>query len=397
MEKVEAVPEEEGAAKDKLLTIKTEALVQRAKETDFILKPNALPENQVKATYFQLGKIFVFKLKVAQAEEALLLAKQISVVATGVEDQLFASNCHRLIKEAHLKVYSPRKKQALDEADKHIKIAIGIIERVLGSDCKNYILARALISQGDIYTQHKKNDDAEQVVLRAQTMIGEKYSDNHPCILEFNSNLVEVYSNKTEESEKIKSVQIAEKNLEIARQYYGEENIFTLKHELALASNKIGALQLTEAQENIANMRKIVQHFHDDNPRELMNQYLFLGQVLIAITLMSTTSADSAERILTYVMMKQLEYVEGSRTHPFLEQTVTNLAIFKRSQQDFHVSLQLWEQLKRIQEQVYGEDNEVIIYTYKNIGICYLALGIPDKAEEYYKKALDLMTLISGS
>lgn len=63
---------------------------------------------------------------------------------------------------------------------------------------------------------------------------------------------------------------------------------------------------------------------------------------------MSTTSADSAERILTYVMMKQLEYVEGNRNHPFLEQTVTNLAIFKRSQQDFHVSLQLWEQLKRI-------------------------------------------------
>ncbi len=46
---------------------------------------------------------------------------------------------------------------------------------------------------------------------------------------------------------------------------------------------------------------------------------------------MSTTSADSAERILTYVMMKQLEYVEGNRSHPFLEQTITNLAILKRS------------------------------------------------------------------
>lgn len=70
-----------------------------------------------------------------------------------------------------------------------------------------------------------------------------------------------------------------------------------------------------------------------------MNQYLFLGQVLVAITLMSTTSADSADRILTYVMMKQFEYVKGHREHPFLEQTVTNLAILKRTQQDFRYAL----------------------------------------------------------
>jgi tetratricopeptide (TPR) repeat protein len=111
---------------------------------------------------------------------------------------------------------------------------------------------------------------------------------------------------------------------------------------------------------------------------------------------MSTTSAESAERILAYVMTKQLEYVEGHRAHPFLEQTITNLAIFKRSQQEFSVSLQLWEQLRRIQEAVYGEDSEVIIYTYKNIGICYLALNIPDKAEEFYLKALNLMTLVNA-
>lgn len=33
----------------------------------------------------------------------------------------------------------------------------------------------------------------------------------------------------------------------------------------------------------------------------------------------------------------------------------------------------------------------MIIYTYKNIGICYLALGIPEKSEENYLKALALM------
>lgn len=39
------------------------------------------------------------------------------------------------------------------------------------------------------------------------------FSDNHPCILEFNANLVEVYSNIEEKKEK--TLHVAEKNLEI--------------------------------------------------------------------------------------------------------------------------------------------------------------------------------------
>jgi tetratricopeptide (TPR) repeat protein len=54
----------------------------------------------------------------------------------------------------------------------------------------------------------------------------------------------------------------------------------------------------------------------------------------------------------------------------------------------------MWEWLKNIQESIYGEDSEVLIYTYKNIGICYLALGIPEKAEDFYLKALNLMELM---
>jgi hypothetical protein len=86
-------------------------------------------------------------------------------------------------------------------------------------------------------------------------------------------------------------------------------------------------------------MRKIVQRFHGDNPHDLMNQYLFLGQVLISITLMSTQNAQSAGNILSYVYQKQLEYVGMSKYHPFLEQTLTNLAILRRSSQQYLESL----------------------------------------------------------
>jgi tetratricopeptide (TPR) repeat protein len=43
---------------------------------------------------------------------------------------------------------------------------------------------------------------------------------------------------------------------------------------------------------------------------------------------------------------------------------------------------------------VYGPESEAIVYTYKNIGICYLALGVADKAEENYLNALNLMNLV---
>lgn len=45
---------------------------------------------------------------------------------------------------------------------------------------------------------------------------------------------------------------------------------------------------------------------------------------------------------------------------------------------------------------MYGEQNEVLVYTYKNIGICYLALGLPEKSEENYMKALTIMNAIGG-
>jgi tetratricopeptide (TPR) repeat protein len=367
-----------------------------ADEDRYILKPETNPYYQIRQTYYQMAKVHVFKLNVQKVEKLVQTAIKITVESQGDENELFVANCYRLLKEVQGKIYSQRNKEAINEAQKALDKAVAIIDTIVGSDKPNYIRARAMLAQGDIYVTQKKIDEAEKVVLGAQRMIGEIFSDNHPVILEFNANLVDVYSNKNDEADKLKTVQISEKNIEIAHQFYGTQSMFVIKHELALGSNKISNLMLQEAQDNIANIRKIVQHYHDDNPRDLMNQYLFLGQILVAITLMSTTSADSADRILSYVMMKQLEYVEGNRTHPFLEQVVTNLAILKRSQQDFNLSLQLFEQLRKIQEAAYGPESEVLIYTYKNIGVCYLAIAVPEKAEEYYLKALDLMSMINS-
>jgi hypothetical protein len=63
-------------------------------------------------------------------------------------------------------------------------------------------------------------------------MIGAIYSDNHPVIMEFNNNLIELYSLKDADSEKAKAIQICLKNLEISKQFYGLHGIYNLKQEL---------------------------------------------------------------------------------------------------------------------------------------------------------------------
>lgn len=45
---------------------------------------------------------------------------------------------------------------------------------------------------------------------------------------------------------------------------------------------------------------------------------------------MNTEAASSAERILSYVYAKQLEYCENNEEHPYLEQTLVNIALFYR-------------------------------------------------------------------
>lgn len=198
---------------------------------------------QVRNTYYQLGKIYVYKLKVNEAVECLNLAHNLTKEILGGDDNLiYLSKCDALKKEVHLKAYSQRNPSALDLAQQSADKCLKRLEAILGKEKPNYFIAKAMLHLSDIMLQQKKVEEAEKVVLSAQAMIGELFSDNHPCIMDFNSNLVEVYASMQEESQKKKTVEITEKNLEIAKQFYGDDSLFLLKHHLACASNKIGQL-----------------------------------------------------------------------------------------------------------------------------------------------------------
>ena len=78
-----------------------------------------MPEMQIRNTYYQLGKIYVYKLKVNEASTALKEAVDITVEILGQGNNsnlIYLSKCYALVKEVHLKAYSQRNPSALDEA-----------------------------------------------------------------------------------------------------------------------------------------------------------------------------------------------------------------------------------------------------------------------------------------
>jgi len=79
--------------------------------------------------------------------------------------------------------------------------------------------------------------------------------------------------------------------------------------------------------------------------------------------------------IYTYVLSAQVKYCKLDMRHPFLESTYLNIGIFNRSMKKFGESLMMFKRLEALQKQVYGDDNISLLYTYKNIGTCYLGIG----------------------
>ena len=88
--------------------------------------------------------------------------------------------------------------------------------------------------------------------------------------------------------------------------------------------------------------------------------------------------------IYTYVISAQVKYCKMNMKHPFLEQTFMNIAIFNRSMKKFADSLQMWKLLEGLQKDMYGDESYNMMFTYKNIGTCYLGIGNCDFARDFF-------------
>jgi hypothetical protein len=227
-------------------------------------------------------------------------------------------------------------------------------------------------------------------------MVGNIYGEDHPAILSYNGNLITCLSVKLnkkdvkeEEKEEAKKLinQIIDKNQQISEKTYGLESIHLLYYMSSSLTNRIALGEITtptQANPTIKQMRLIITKFHGNDPRKLSNQLFFQQQLLYAQMLENQSQSGGyvavelkriAMEIYSFVLGAQVKYCKLNVKHPFLEGTYMNLAIFNRSLKQFGESLMMWKRLEQLQKFLYGDDNMSLLYTYKNIGTCYLGIG----------------------
>ena len=51
----------------------------------------------------------------------------------------------------------------------------------------------------------------------------------------------------------------------------------------------------------------------------------------------------------------------------------------------------MWKQLEALQKDLYGQDSMVLLFAYKNIGVCYLALGNSVDSKFFFNKCIKLL------
>lgn len=73
-------------------------------------------------------------------------------------------------------------------------------------------------------------DKAELLFKKALGMITFLYTDEHPLAAKYNQNLVESMNVRPESNERTKTlINVCEKNLQIAKNYFGEHSIYLLR------------------------------------------------------------------------------------------------------------------------------------------------------------------------
>lgn len=134
------------------------------------------------------------------------------------------------------------------EAEELAVDSVEMMEMIIGKkegqpEINNFLLSIRIQTLGDVLRDADRTSEAEKVYLRCQTMVGNMFGEDHPCIIPYNGNLVTCYSQCKDQEifkakkEVIKS--IIDKNYEIASKTFGEESIHMLYHVSGNLINKL--------------------------------------------------------------------------------------------------------------------------------------------------------------
>ena len=110
----------------------------------------------------------------------------------------------------------------------------------------------------------------------------------------------------------------------------------------------------------------------------------------------SPTASVRVEMQLSQTFEKQIAYCEGEKNHPFLEEVVSIFASYFESMGSFQNSLLMWSKFLRVQQFLFGEDNEKMITTYKKMATLAVSIGQPSTSQKYLNTAQQLIEKVQS-
>jgi hypothetical protein len=204
--------------------------------------------------------------------------------------------------------------------------------------------------------------------------------------------LVEAY-NKMEEGPKRTNLlsQICEKNLQIIMNSYGKESLFSRRVILTAYTASIG-----KEGQNEKTTQLYERLFMCKRGEKLItaNRFMFkarLQGILVMMQSPDPVRVAMVQKNLEVALQQMIDYLEGDRTHPFLEEIIILYASYMENSQQFLSALALYSLFLRIQTSLFGEECAQMIKTYQTMSD--LAMQIPGSAgqgQKYLEKAQEL-------
>lgn len=163
--------------------------------------------------------------------------------------------------------------------------------------------------------------------------------------------MLEAFPEEQKDTKQI--IEIATRNVAVCKNVYGEKSFFLMMPLYALYTAQLHDAAGTGSSDTILEMSQLVL----DDKQSPPNQFLFKVVLIDTIMLSQAQDAQSMLRVQTNLnetLKQTIDYCEGDKDHPFLEEVLSVFANYFENTQSFENSLIMWSKLLRIQQNLLG-------------------------------------------
>ncbi|CDW78939.1 kinesin light chain-like protein [Stylonychia lemnae] len=288
-------------------------------------------------------------------------------------------------------------KFSFEQSNDELLEAFSLFIELSGSQT-NYFGANCFFEIGSNYLRLNQAQTANGFVYKAYEIYKELFGERHPMMQKYYSYSSEVASSldtvesktelKSDEAVIMLSLQMVNLSEEVNNICEdGEPSIFVLDPLVSyislLASNKD---RLAEAEEKIAE----AEHIFGIRGLAAGTQLLHSVRTVQSLILIKSEKLKDAMDLLEQSYESQVKVLKNNRAHPFLEHSISQLALLFRVNKKFNEAEEMYLNQIKIKELYYGSNSEQLIIPLRNLGQTYIYQENDEQAKEVLQRAVNI-------